>query len=206
MIKKVIGIISYLPDNQQIKDQRLKLLISLVNKCNQLFNLPIIIIAQNWPEIELFNCSIKKYPKLGITGARKELRTQFLESEFDYLIMLDDDCKLEGTSGAEYLKQIDEHPGMFGEFKKTLLKLFAISKEIFQLEDFDDISPKKEEGFEDRIFVNKLRKKYPNKRFEFKNTKIEEHSIATRDPLSTWYKNQDIKKMLENTIKNIDLI
>lgn len=205
-MKKVIGIISYLPDDVKIRSQRIQLLSSLIAKCNQLFNLSIFIIAQNWPILNFKNCTIFNYPKLGITGARKKLREKFLESEYDYLIMLDDDCRLEGSSGKEYLRQIDVNPGKFGEFKQTLLKLFAISKEIFELEDFEDAEPEKGEGFEDRILVNKLRKKYPDKKFTFKNTGITEISTSTKDPLSTWYNNQDIKTMLQNTSDIINKI
>lgn len=126
------------------------------------------------------------YPKpLGITGARKELRKVFLESDYDYLIMLDDDCELEGYSGAKYLRQIESNPGCFIEFNKTLLKLFAISREVFMKLDYDDISPEKGEGFEDRIFVNKLRNRFPSQRRTFQDTGIDQHSDSTGDELST---------------------
>ena len=47
MITKVIGIISWLPndDTRIIRQKRLE---ELLVKCDNLFNLPIIIIAQNW--------------------------------------------------------------------------------------------------------------------------------------------------------------
>lgn len=198
----VIGIISYLPDNDEIKNKRFKLLVNLLTSCHKLFDLPIIIIAQNW-ESELIRVpwvTIYRYTeKLGITGARKALRKTFLESDYDYLIMLDDDCVLSGNSGKEYLKQIEDNPDCFIEFNKTLLKLFAISKTLFKQVDYDDLSPENGEGFEDRLFVNTLRKKFPELRREFKNTGIQQHSESTADPLSTWYQNQDLKTMLENT-------
>ena len=215
-MNKTIGIISYFPDNEEIRKNRKTKLISLIKKCLDIFNLPFIIIAQNYTKqdeqdiLALSNnitlCSYKD--KLGITGARKYLRTMFLSSNYDYLIMLDDDCKLSGNreSGINYLKQIDEHPNMFYEFNKTLLKLFAISREVFSLEDFEDISPEKEEGFEDRIFVNKLRKKYPNKQYTFNKGTLRESSISTKDKDSTWYTNQNINKMLSNTLNCIEKI
>lgn len=209
MLKKVIGIISYLPDDKIIRVERFKKLCSLIASCNRLLNLPIVIIAQNWKNIKLHtaNLTIFNYEdKLGIVGARKELRKKFLESDYDYLIMLDDDCVLYGTSGKEYLEQIDENPDCFIEFWLTLLKLFAISKSLFSQVDYDDINPEDGEGFEDRIFVNKLRKLFPDKKREFKNTKIGQASISTKDPLSTWYNHQDLKDMLRKTTDFIDKI
>lgn len=42
-----IGIISYLPPDQDIRSQRLEKLNKLITKCDEIFKLPIIIIAQN---------------------------------------------------------------------------------------------------------------------------------------------------------------
>lgn len=206
---KVIGIISYFPDDKELTHKRYAKLCNLLTKCHQLFNLPVIIIAQNWKSelVRVPWVTVYRYDKpLGITGARKELRRIFLESDYEYLIMLDDDCELEGTSGEKYLQQIDENPDCFIEFNKTLLKLFAISKTLLKEVDYNDLNPEKEEGFEDRVFVNTLRKKFPGCRREFKNTEIEQHSDSTKDPLSTWYKDQNLKKMLDNTSKIIEEI
>ena len=194
MLSKVIGIISYLPNNKDIKGNRLKKLKNLVGKCNEIFALPIIIIAQNYKQEDFDylkcykNINFYVFDKLGIVGARNKLRDIFLNLNYDYLIMLDDDCKLEGykSSGRQYLEQIDNNPNKFGEFNNTLLKLFAISKYIFNKIDFNsDIDPEKESGFEDRYFVNYLRKKYPNNRFIFNVPSLEEISISTGDADTT---------------------
>ena len=208
-MNKCIGIISYFPDNKDITNARYKKLCALLSKCHELFNLPIIIVAQNWKAeyVRVPWVTIYRYPeKLGIVGARKELRRIFLESSYDYLIMLDDDCELVGKSGKHYLEQIDKNPDCFIEFNKTLLKLFAISKSLFEKVDFEDISPEAGEGFEDRIFVSTLRKLYPYQKREFTNTGIEQHSESTADPLSTWYKNQNTEKMLDKTFDIINKI
>ncbi len=194
MLSKVIGIISYLPNNKDIRGNRLKKLKNLVGKCNEIFALPIIIIAQNYKQEDFDylksykNINFYVFDKLGIVGARNKLRDIFLNSNYDYLIMLDDDCKLEGykSSGRQYLEQIDNNPNKFGEFNNTLLKLFAISKYMFNKIGFNsDIDPEKESGFEDRYFVNYLRKKYPNNRFIFNVPSLEEISISTGDADST---------------------
>lgn len=44
---KCIGIISYLPDDINVREYRKDKLLKLINTLNNLFNLPIIIIAQN---------------------------------------------------------------------------------------------------------------------------------------------------------------
>lgn len=206
MLSKTIGIISYLPNDANIRNKRIERLETLLDRCNLLFpNINIVIIAQNWKTYypkykQHIWIAVDADKPLGITGARKALRRVFLDyCNTDYLIMLDDDCDIRGNSGEEYLKQIDDNPGCFIEFNKTLLKLFAISKELFSKVDYEDINPESEEGFEDRVFVNKLRKLFPDKKREFKNTGLTEYSISTKDPYSVWYKNQDIKKMLDNT-------
>ena len=42
-----IGIISYLPDDQEIRKHRAEQLNKLLGQCDTMFKLPIIIIAQN---------------------------------------------------------------------------------------------------------------------------------------------------------------
>lgn len=212
MLSKVIGIISYLPNDLKVRANRRDKLDALVKKCISLFHLPIYIESQNWTEDEIShfisyeNVTVHYNEKpLGIVGARNCLRNWFLKENYDYLIMLDDDSVLTGTNSKEYLFQIDSHPGCFGEFKKSLLKLFAISKELFKEVSFDEnCNPETGQGFEDRLFVNTLRKRFPDKRFEFVNTHISEYSISTNDPDTTWYNNQDLKNMLANTEKLID--
>lgn len=204
---KVIGIISYFPDDERIRKNRNKLLNNLLLTLKRLFkNIPIMIVCQNWNKEETenyskLNVTLYHYDKLGIVGARKKLREHFLNSPYDYLIMLDDDCTVIGNEKTVdyYLKQIDDNPNCFIEFNKTLLKLFAISKTLFKEVDYDDINPENGEGFEDRIFVNKLRKLYPDKQRTFLRNGLNEYSVSTKDVFSTWYKDQDIKKMLDNT-------
>lgn len=210
--KKIIGIISYLPNAEATRLYRKNKLDILLSQCNKLFDLPIIIIAQNYSDEDVL-FFIKKYKnlfiyqykdKLGITGARKELRKKFIDSDYDYLIMLDDDITLLGDSGQEYLKQIDDNPDCFIENHRSRLQLFAISKTIFKEHDFDDIEAERGEGFEDRIFFYTLCKKFPEAHKQFKNTGIDERALATKDPNSTWYKGQNLKEMLEKTNKKIE--
>ena len=183
-------------------------MVMLVTRCAQLFSLPVIIVAQNWKnEISsLPNCKIINYEnKLGITGARKELRRIFLESEFDYLIMLDDDCDIQGqvADALLYLKQIDEHPNMYGVFKPRLLKLFAISKEMFQKLDYWDGEAENGEIFEDMLLMLSLEKLYPEKKFEFKVPGLREISDSAWDKYSTWFHYQFDKHAIGDNTRAI---
>ena len=209
----VIGIISYFPDNNT-RTIRCTNLLTLINKCNVCFNIPILIVAQNYTEQEADtigaekNVTLTHHPKLGIVGARKELRKLFLESEYDYLIMLDDDCIIGGTpsDAQKYLEAIQKHPGGWGAKRKRLLKLFAISREVYSQIEMPDINPEKNEGFEDILFYETLRTKFRNSEFEFQ-TRLTESSNSSTDPNSTWrneYKNSiNRKELCENTTKAI---
>jgi hypothetical protein len=101
--------------------------------------------------------------------------------------MLDDDCNIIGskTGGEKYLEQIESHPNMFGTFNGTLLKLFAISRTIFDFEDFGTGRVEEGDYFEDILFVNTLLKKYPDKHFQFSIGDLRERSNNYNDPNST---------------------
>lgn len=211
---KVIGIVSYLPNDNKIRTNRWNKLVNLISTCNKLFELKIFIEAQCWSPLEIHEINSRfsnvtiyyNQDKLGIVGARRKLREHFLQSSYDVLIMLDDDCELKGTKeeAIKYLQQIDDNPNMFYEHNGTLLKLFAISKDIFKEVDFEDVNPENGEGFEDRVFVNKLRNLFPEKKYTFVGCRVFDCSISTKDVNSTWYTNQDVKKMLENTSKFLE--
>lgn len=206
MVTKVLGIISWLP-NDETRDIRQKKLEELLLKCDSLFNLPIIIIAQNWDNTvkTTSNCTVFHFDKLGITGARKKLRDIFLESFYDYIIMLDDDAELIGTKpdAQKYLAQIDQHPDSVGIFKKALLKLFAISKHIMQQVEYEDINVEAGEGFEDMIFIEKCKIKFFSNCFVFDRYGLDDISDSVNDKYSTWWKGQYIKKEIGDKSRKI---
>lgn len=187
-----IGIVSYLPDSD-IRIKREEKLRNLIKNCNNIFCLPIIIIAQNWKNFSIDGCDIHRFDSpLGIVGARNKLREIFLESEYDYLIMLDDDCEIFGDRevGTKYINQIENHPNMWGQWSGTLLKLFAISKNIFKEVDFGSGSVENGDYFEDILFVNTLEKKFSNKKFNFMISGLRQDSNNFNDPDSTWFYGQ----------------
>ena len=175
----------------------------LLLRCDELFGLPIIIVAQNWKDdTELVNLSkstvtIYKYDiKLGITGARRELRKRFLESDFEYLIMLDDDIHLVGNkqSADNYIKQIENHPGDFGTFKSLTLQLFAISKDMFSKIEYPAGEVANGDYFEDMWLIQALKKLYPDNFFSFVRGNLDPQGNAANDVYSTWYHKQFVKR------------
>ena len=109
-----IGIISYLPDEQNLRNERLNRLTNLLKQCDEFFKLPILLVAQNFKnDFNFMPINSKLYVynyknKLGITGARINLRKYFLLSSFDNIILLDDDMKLTSEDNArKYLREID---------------------------------------------------------------------------------------------------
>lgn len=175
----------------------------LLSRCDELFGLPIIIISQNWKDdvtlIKLSKSTIINYKydiKLGITGARRELRKRFLESDYDYLIMLDDDIHLVGNkaSADNYLRQIDNHPGDFGTFKQLTLQLFAISKELFSEIDYPAGEVADGDYFEDMWLIMALKKLYPDNFYSFVRGNLDPQGNAANDANSTWYHKQFVKR------------
>jgi hypothetical protein len=142
------------------------------------------------------NAIVYHYEKLGITGARRELRKRFLESPYEYLIMLDDDCIIGGDQEAavRYLRTIDAHPDAYGTFAGTLFKLFAISRTMYEKVDFPPLEAERGEIFEDIFLVSLLRKRWPHQEFSLAGCGLTETSDSAWDKSSTWYHNQYVKR------------
>lgn len=214
-MKKCFGIISYFTWEQPERKQRQDRLDRLVKQLNDLWpDTPIMIVAQQWKYYNLDGkCNNKvirfDYDKLGILGARKTLRKHFLESEFDYIIMLDDDAifQLDNDNVAkQYMEEIDKHPDgfCFLQYKNSQLNLCAISKYIYDKEPIPNIDPQKSEGFEDKIWSTLLHFKYADKEFyapqgikcvHFKNVKETAPSTWASKQLYNW------KQLRENTLE-----
>ena len=217
--KKVFGIISYFPDcdtdyHTQTRNTRIPRFCNLLKTLDNLWSdVDIIIIAQNWKDdVQLPNISNKiiryDYPKLGILNARRTLREKFLESDYDYLIMLDDDGIISAEDPTLYMSEIDKHPGGIGVIRhnKCPLMLLAISKEIYEQIDMPDIDPEKGQGFEDDIFVASCFAKFPNKAFDFPKDCVKDISFKYDGPdkvPSTWSREQKIdwNYIRSNTLK-----
>lgn len=225
MIKKVFGIISYFPDNDsdyhiETRRERSRRFRELLFKLEELWpDVDIMVIAQNWQDFELPEIKNKittfHYDKLGILGARRELRKRFLASPYDYLIMLDDDFIVEADDPKLYMDEIDKHPDGFGALKRnppSPLPFFAISKTIYNQIDLPNIDPEKGQGFEDDVFTAQCFAKFKDKSFIFPAGCVLDKSFHYDGPgkcPSSWSREHkyDWKYMRSNTkhiIHNIE--
>lgn len=222
-VKKVFGIISYFPSNDsayhiETRRERSRRFRELLFKLEELWpDVDIMVIAQNWQDFELPDIKNKiitySYGRLGILGARKELRKRFLESDYDYLIMLDDDGMISSNNPQAYMDEIDKHPDGMGviRHKNGPLMLLAISKYMYFRVDMPDVDPEKGEGFEDDTFVATCFAQYPDHCFDFPDNILEEKSFRYAGPgkcPSTWSQEhaQELREMSMLTRTKIGMI
>lgn len=175
-LRKVFGVVSYIPDVEPARSLRIERLDRLFKQIHDLFgDVNWLIIAQNWKNYEVpsfvKNVDVRKFPKLGILNARKKLREEFLKTNFDYLIMMDDDCIVETIGpliAQAYMDELNMHPNgfVFLQYDAAQLNLCAISKYVYQREPMVDIDPQNGEGYEDTVFSNLLRYKYRDLSFD----------------------------------------
>lgn len=219
-LNKVFGIISYFPDNDsdyhiETRRERSRRFRELLFKLEELWpDVDIMVIAQNWQDFELPEIKNKiitfHYGKLGILGARRELRKRFLASDYDYLIMLDDDGMIETEDPSIYMHEIDKHPDGIGVIRhfNCPLMLLAVSKAIYSQIDMPDIDAEKGQGFEDDVFVASCFAKFPDKAFDFPKDCVQETSFkyngVGKCP-STWAgeRKYDWKHMVASTKSKI---
>lgn len=183
-LKKCFGILSYFPWEQPARKQRQNRLDRLIKQLGELWpDIPILIISQQWKNYNPATWCVNKiirfdYPKLGILNARQKLREHFLASDFDYLIMFDDDAIIEGTQdlAAQYIEELDKHPqgfcfikgngsSFYTDYADSQLNLCAISRWIYEREPIPNVDPQQSVAFEDRIWSTLLHFKYTDKEF-----------------------------------------
>lgn len=102
------------------------------------------------------DATIHTNQRLGITKARMLLREKFLETDYDYLIMFDDDMEIKEDKSIcdAWLSEID---GKDFYWTQTFLTNFcAISREAMSKVNYDeDADSTKGTGFEDWIFTER---------------------------------------------------
>ena len=208
-LNKCIGIISYFPDEPELRENRRSRCFKLLNQLNTYFRLPIILISQNWNKDdvsellkfknqEIYNYS---YDKLGIAPARITLRKKFIDSDFDYLIMLDDDMVIQEDQELcnKWLEQIANKEFYYTDTFCT--NFCAISKKGIKKVEYENLNPSNGEGFEDWVFAEKCKKvltSEPFKIFLSSHTRKEylNDDYSTWDPKDhdLWIKNTNISR------------
>ena len=208
-MKFCIGIVSYLPKDAENRKLRLDRLERLLAQIDNFWPcIDILIIAQNWKDfnpIKRSNSIIKVSFEngIGIMAARNALRNSFLRSNYDYIIMFDDDAIISGSkddaialvstmeknlNGFAFVKG---GTNMYCPYVDSQLNLAIISKKIFTDTPFPEINPQKEEGYEDRIFSTLLHNKYPNSEFDIpSNLKCIHFLNPNETAKSTWVENR----------------
>ena len=200
------GLISWLPDNSSRKD-RIARLNKMFEQINHLFgDVNYLIVAQNWKDYQVpefvKNVTIHKYDKLGILGARKTLGKHFLESKYDYIVMIDDDIILETSkdfSKEYFFNELKKHPNGFVFLKYGWSLTFcAISKYIYKQTPMCDIDPEKGEGYEDMVWPMLLHYKHSSNEFKLKGiTFVQNQEKYTKKLKSTWMNKSVNHKRLE---------
>ena len=164
-MKICIGIISYLPNNESHNIRR-DVFAKEIKSLNIALNLPILVIAQNYTEedkkIFTDNCIVDYYGPLGVTKARQTLRHKFLETDFDYVILFDDDEIIENTSLAtKYLETIYNNPDKYIHYYVLYLRACAISRYVMERVPFVAVNAPKLEGWDDAMYVDCVHKMCP---------------------------------------------
>lgn len=198
-LKICFGVPSYIPDKEPDRSLRKERLNRMFTQITDIFgDVDWLIVAQNWKEYKqpdfIKNIKIRNKDKLGILGARKELRRFFLDEDYDYLIMLDDDIILktnDNFSKEYFFGELNNHPDGFVFLKYGWSLTFcAISRYIYEREDMVDIDPEKGEGYEDVVFPFLLHFKYPTNEFILHGIEFVQHLNENRKELpSTWSRN-----------------
>ncbi len=213
-----IGIISYLPSENDARLLRIERLERLLGQLKIIFpEVEIIIIAQNWLDYT-YNydyLTIIEKPKLGILKARMTLREELLKSKGDYFILFDDDAIIEYTEASiKRLYQLcGKNPKGFAfrrggknlvnPYADSQLNFAVLSRYILEKEPVPKVDPQRSEGFEDRVWTMLLHVKYAGYEFllppEIKCT----HFRNTKEPApSTWSQTEKYnwKHMRQNTV------
>ena len=197
MINKCFGFISWLPDDTENRQARIE---RLNNAFKQIINLfgedsHFIVVAQNWKDYNVpsfvKNIQIFRYGKLGILGARKTLRKHFLDLNYDYLIMCDDDIVLETktpTAIKDFNTELENNPkGFWFAMYGWSLSFCAVSKWIYERVPMVDVDPEKGEGYEDCVFPYLLHYKYPKNEIFFHDIKFLQYQVKYHQHhKSTW--------------------
>ena len=200
-----IGIISYFPDNAY-RNERIARCQALIAKCDELFGLPIVAIAQNWQgEVASANMTALAFPKLGITSARKTLWEYFKHSAHEWMICFDDDCELQGTreDGQRLIGFLRSQTGGYFCGKKNEFKLFALHRSLARMQDVPDLDVGKGTGIEDLGYFELLRRRFPGLALAYDTGTLQETSNWANDPTSTWHR-RGIAELLRKTTDYVE--
>ena len=180
----VIGIISYLPDNPELRSNRL----DKHKRQLELFktlNVPIFIVAQNYKQEELSNIPNINYyvteKGIGPANARNILLQTFYNSQEDYMMLCDDDIVFYEYYGIrDFFNELITNPNKFINDLDYIRGVMA-SKVPFKQTVYDQRLNLTHYVFEDRdtigttaLAIVKNFKKYYNKEIYYEDLNVSE--------------------------------
>ncbi|MCM1323046.1 MAG: hypothetical protein NC218_02570 [Acetobacter sp.] len=206
MFRPCIGIISYFPDKEELRNERVYRCRFFFDQLREYFpDVPIIVIAQNWRnEIDISdNMMVYSYDKpLTILGARRTLTQKFLFSDYTHIITFDDDCVLRGgrESAIKFLAFVGRNQDRYIN-QRNLFKLSVFPRRIFEKYPLPDMQTEKGEGMEDLAYFEILRQ-HERGILDISETGLSETSEWRYDSYST-YERPSASKLLKNTASYI---
>ena len=235
-MEPVFGIISWLPSDEMGHFKRFNRVKNTIRQLHSYWpSVDIMILAQEGRTEDIDavkqiadNIIIYSYEKLGILKARKTLRQKFLETNYGWIIMGDDDMiisisrepSLEENCKA-FLDGIYAHPQGFGfvkcetgdrwypqiPYKSATLNLAVVSRYIYEKEDMVPYNIEIGEGCEDVIFPYLLHVKYANLEYDLPNTITHlQNDVNPNQEPSTWVpQNPQAVDELRNSLYNNNL-
>ena len=132
-----------------------------------------------------------------------------MQSGFDYLIMLDDDCILEGKpeDGQRFLRILAANPGKYLK-KDNEFKLFAISRSLYEKYPLPPLEVEKGTGIEDFAFFTMLKSLAPKDEIKgFNWGGLKDASVWANDRTTSWDRSnflqlfRNTQKYLAETLK-----
>lgn len=199
-----IGIVSYLPDDKEIRRVRSQRVTNLVKDLDTYFKLPIILVSQNYQDFSLHVNHSKliqyKYKnKLGFSGAREILRKIFINSEYTHMILFDDDVDIVHDQKAitSYLNEIYQNTAQFYYRPGWPEYYCCFEKEAYKRFSYKlDINPERGTGWEGIVcykWAKKLKCYEIKTKIEIKNRK----EYITDYTYSTWLTKENVYKLQE---------
>lgn len=171
----VVGILSYLPNDERVREERKQRIIPQLEQITKLMpDCKIWIVAQQYRDEDYLtnypNVEYMKYPQpLGISGARNAILERFYASEYEYAMVTDDDALLYDYFEPEtFLHEICTNPMKFASHHLDLIyplnpRWSAFKDPIaseWQKHNTNFYFRRRKSGWVHWVFVRNIRKAY----------------------------------------------
>lgn len=118
-----IGIISYLPDDEKLRGKRKAAMRKQTSWINSIFTNPVVeVVTQNYAEedikeLEQYATTIYQFDSpIGVAGSRNVILEHFWNSDYDHLVLIDDDTLLYPYYQIQnFFEELNSNPMKFKE-------------------------------------------------------------------------------------------